>query len=233
MRNDAKGFILKEYGSWSVLSVSFLAGLFVSREFSWQAVPLFAALGLLINSKQAFMKWTRRKEDRAALLVFLSQLTVAAAVMIAIFRGDVPRLLPLLLFPAAYLISNRLAGEHHVVTEILGFTLISLAAVLAKFLVTGGVDVRLFIAMAFYFSAGVFKVKTLVLKKTRDRILTVLWLVLTVFAYRGFHIQLLILLPLVDNLLAAVALYNVKLKTVGWTEVIKSLVFLGLMTALY
>jgi len=233
MRTDAKGYFLKEYGSWSVLFVSFLAGLIVSRAFPWQAVPLFFALGLLINSKQAFMKWTRKREDSFALLVFLGQVIVAAGIMIALFRGDIPILLPLLLFPAAYLASNRLAGEHHVVTEILGFTLISLAAVLAKFLVIGGVDVRLFVATAFYFSAGVFKVKALVLKKTKDRILTVLWLVFSVFAYRGFHISLLILLPLVDNLLAAITLYKVRLKTIGWTEVAKSLVFLGLLSAIY
>src|SRR5512135_1455762 len=212
MRTEAKGYFLKEYGSWSVLSVSFLIGLTVSRGVSWLAVPLFLALGLLINSKQAFMKWSRRKEDFRSLLVFLGQVFLAACVMIVIFRGDIPMLLPLLFFPAAYLVSNRLAGEHHLVTEILGFTLISLAAVLAKFLLTGGIDVRLFVAVFFYFSAGVFKVKTLVLKRTGDRILTILWVAFAVFAYRGFHISILILLPLVDNVVAALTLYKVKLK---------------------
>ena len=233
MKTGVKGYFLKEYGSWSVLSVSFLIGLIVSREASWLAVPLFLALGLLINSKQAFMKWVRRKEDSQSLFIFLGQVLVAACMMAAIFRGDVPRLLPLLCFPAAYLISNKLAGEHHLVTEILGFTLISLAAVLSKFLVTGGIDVRLFVAVVFYFSAGVFKVKTLVLKKTGDRILTILWVVIAVFAFNGFHISRLILLPLFDNVLAALTLYKAKLKTIGWMEVAKSLAFLILMAALY
>jgi hypothetical protein len=233
MRTEAKGYFLKEYGSWSVLSVSFLTGLIVSRGFSWQAVPLFLSLGLLINSKQAFTKWARRKEDTTSLLVFLGQSVVAACVMIAIFRTDVLRLLPLLVFPTAYLISNRLAGEHHFVVEILGFTLISLAAVLAKFLVTGGIDVRLFVAVAFYFSAGVFKVKALLLKKTQDRILAVLWVIFAVFMYQGFHISRVVLLPLFDNVVAALTLYKVKLKTTGWIEVVKSIVFLGLMAALY
>ena len=49
------------------------------------------------------------------------------------------------------------------------------------------------------------------------------------FLYRGFHIPLLILLPLADNLLAAAVLYKVRLQTTGWIEVAKSLLFLALM----
>ncbi len=232
MRTPQKYF-LKEYGSWSVLLVSYLTGLIVSRGFSWQAISLFLALGLMINSKQAFMAWTRTKEGSVSLTVFLGQIVLAAAILLALFRTDVARLIPLILFPAAYLISNRVAGEHHIVTEILGFTLISLAAVLAKFLVTGGVDVRLFVAVAVYFTAGVFKVKTLLLRRKRDRILTVVWIVFAIVVYYGFHIPRLILLPLVDNFLAAIILYKIRLKTLGWTEVLKSIVFFGLMAAFY
>jgi len=53
MKPEGKGYILKEYGSWSVLTVAFLIGLGVTRELPWQALPLFIALGLLVNSKQA------------------------------------------------------------------------------------------------------------------------------------------------------------------------------------
>jgi hypothetical protein len=56
MRPEAGGYVLKEYGSWSVLAVAFLTGLGVSRAFPWQAVPVFVALGLLVNSKQAYTK---------------------------------------------------------------------------------------------------------------------------------------------------------------------------------
>ncbi len=233
MRTEVKGYFLKEYGSWSVLTVSFLTGLLAARGIAWQVLPLFLALGLLINSKQAFMKWTRKKRERAPLLVFLGHLGLAAALLAAIFGSDVPRLLPLLIFPAAYLVSNRLAGEHHVVTEILGFTLISLAAVLAKFLLTGGLDVRLFAAVALYFSAGVFKVKSLLFRRIQDRILGVIWLVVAFLVYHGFHISRLILLPLADNLLVYLIGYKVNLKTTGWIEVGKSIFFMILMTSLY
>jgi hypothetical protein len=199
MRNSGRGYFLKEYGSWSVLIIAFLTGLTASKSFTWLTVPVFLALCLLINSKQALTKWMRERDNRPA-LIFLGQLVAATVILIAVFGDDVPRLLPLLVFPVAYLLMSRFAGEHFILTEVLGFALISLAAVLAKFTVTGGVDVRLFVAVAFYFTAGVFKVKTLLFKKTRDRVLTVLYVVLAAFVYRGFHVSLIILLPLVDNL---------------------------------
>jgi hypothetical protein len=233
MRSEAKGYFLKEYGSWSVLIIAYLTGLMVSRGFAWSAIPVFIALGLLVNSKQAFTRWTRRKGDSQALLIFLGHIAVATVLLISIFGGDVPRLLPLLLFPAAYLLMNRFAGEHFILTEVLGFCLISLAAVLAKFVVTGGVDVRLFVAAALYFIAGVFKVKSLLLKKTRDRVLTALYVIFAVIVYRGFHISVIILLPLIDNLVAAATLYKVKLQTTGWIEVFKGVLFLVLMTIFY
>lgn len=222
MRTGATGYFLMEYGSWSVLIIAYVVGLAVSRGFTWKAIPLFFALGLLINSKQAFSKWMRGRGDRAALLVFLVQIVVAAIVLLAIFGSDVPRLLPLLVFPIAYLLMNRFAGEHFVLTEVLGFALISLAAVLAKFVVTGGVDVRLFVAVALYFTAGVFKVKALPV----PRLCGVRVSRLSYTCNRPSA-------PRCDNLLVAAALYKVKLQTTGWIEVAKSLLFLLLMIIYY
>ena len=233
MKNELKGYFLKEYGSWSVLIIAYLIGLGVSHEFTWKAIPVFLALGLLINCKQAFTKWTRRTGDRKSLVVLLGQIAVATAILLAIFGRDIPQLLPLLIFPAAYLLMNKFAGEHFVLTEVLGFALISLAAVLAKFLIVEGIDVRLFVAVALYFTAGVFKVKAVLFKKTMDRIYTVLYVLFTAYAYHRFHIALLILLPLIDNLIVAAAPYKVKLQTTGWIEVAKSLLFMGLMIAYF
>lgn len=233
MKNEAKGYILKEYGSWNVLTTSYFIGILVSREFRWEAVPVFVALALLINSKQAYMKWVRGTAAQKPFAIFLGQIIVAAAVLLTVFKSDVLMLLPLLVFPAAYFIANRLAGEHALVTEALGFVLISLAVVLAKFLLTGGLDVRLFAGVALYFAAGVFKVKILLLKKAGDRVLMALYVVVVVLVYRGFHIPVIILLPFLDNLIVAASPYKVKLQTTGWIEVGKSVLFLGLMTAYY
>ncbi len=61
----------------------------------------------------------------------------------------------------------------------------------------------------------------------------VLYLFFLVLMYRGYHVLLIILLPLVDNLVVAVAPYKVKLQTTGWIEVGKSLLFLSLMTVYF
>ncbi len=233
MRNDAKGYFLKEYGSWSVLIVSFLIGVIVSRAFSWLEPPLLLALGLLINSKQAFMKWLRGKEDRTPLIVFLGHIAAASVILLAVFRGDIVMLLPLLLFPAAYLLSNKLLGEHFIVTELLGFALLSLAGVLAKYLLTGGLDVRLFLGLTMYFTAGVFKIKAMVLKKTADRVLTVVYALFAAYVYHRMYIALIILLPAVENIIAAVTLYKVKLRITGLIELAKSAVFLVLFVVFY
>lgn len=233
MRIEAKGYFLKEYGSWSVLIVAYLIGIGVCKTFTWTAVPLFLSLGLLVNSKQAYTKWSRRTEDRKSLIIFLAHIGVAAVVLLAVFGSDIPILLPLLIFPLAYLLMNKFAGEHFILTEALGFALLSLSAVLAKFLLTGGVDVRLFVGTALYFIAGVFKVKAMLLKKTKDRILTVLYVVFAALVYRRMHIPVIILLPLVDNLIVSASPYKVKLQTTGWIEVGKSLIFLSLFIYYY
>lgn len=231
MRPEAKGYFLKEYGSWSVLFIAFFIGLGVSRGFPWQAIPVLLALSLLINSKQAFTKWIRRPSDRKPLLILLVQVILATLILVAAFGGDIPVLLPLLMIPAAYLLMNKFAGEHFILTELLGFALLSLAAVLAKFLITGDVDYRLYAGVALYFTAGVFKIKAMLLKKKQDRVLTVLYVVFAIFIYLRMHIPLIALLPLVENLVAAATLYKVRLQTTGWIEVAKSLAFLGLMIA--
>jgi hypothetical protein len=78
MKNETKGYILKEYGAWSVLIIAYLIGFGVSRGFTWQVIPVFIALALLINAKQAFMKWTRRPSVRKPLVIFLVHIVVAA-----------------------------------------------------------------------------------------------------------------------------------------------------------
>jgi hypothetical protein len=233
MRPQGRGYVLREYGSWSVLIIAFAIGLAVSRSLPWQAVPVLFGLGLLVNSKQAFQKWLRERQVRKHLWVFLAQVCAAGVILAAVYGRGIPQLLPLLVLPAAYLVMNRLAGEHHAVTELLGFALLSLAAVLARFLVVEGVDVRLFVGVSLYFTAGVFKVKAVLLKKTRDRVLSVLYILFAAFAYHRFHLALIALLPLVENALMAATLYKVRLQTTGWIEVAKSLLFLVLFTAFF
>jgi len=234
MKSGSTTYVLKEYGSWSVLSISFLIGLGVSRAVPpWTALPLFMSLGLLINSKQAYTQWSRRAGDRKPLMIFLGQVIIATIILAAVFGSTIPRLLPLLIIPTAYLLMARLEGEHAILTELLGFSLLSLAAVLAKYLVTEGLDVRLYVGVATYFIAGVFKIKTMLFRKLRDRLLTILGVIITLYLYHRFHVTYLILLPLIENIVAALTLYTVRLQTTGWIEVVKSLAFMGLFIYFY
>ncbi len=233
MSGTAKNYFLKEYGSWSVLIIAFLTGVVASRGFAWRVIPVFLALGLIINSKLSFTKWIRGKGEWSSLFIFVGHLSVAAIIFILIFGSDIPTLLPLLIFPMAYVLMNRFAGEHFILTEILGFALISLAAVLAKFTVVGGLDVRLFLGVAFYFTAGIFKIKAMLLKKTVDRVMTALYALLAAYVYRRMFIPLIILLPVLENVIAAVTLYKVKLKTTGLIELAKSILFFILMSIYY
>ncbi len=228
-----QSYLLKEYGSWSVLAASFLIGVLVCRTFSWALVPLYIALSLLVNSKLAFTAWVRKRDQKKAFFQLLGQVIAASLLLIGVFGDDIPRLLPLLIIPAAYLLASVYAGEHSLVTEWIGFCLLSLAAVLAKFELTGGLDVRLFVGVVFYFTAGVFKIKALLFKTTGHRILTLLAVLVSAAAYRGMHLPLIILLPLLDNIAVAVTLYQVRLRTTGWIELAKSLVFLILFDLYY
>ncbi len=224
-----KNYMLKEYGSWSVLTVAFTTGLVVSRVFPPASIPLFLALCLLINSKQAFTKWVRGRDGGTALKLFIGQTAVAALVLVLIFGADIYRLFPFAILPAAYLAANRTTGEHSMSTELLGFGLLSIAGLLSRFLAIGEIDMRLFAASALYFGAGVFKVRILVQRRRRDRLMSLLFLIAAVWSYHSLSIPLMILLPLVDNLIATVAPYRLKLRTTGWIEVGKSLVFLFMM----
>lgn len=179
------------------------------------------------------MKWRRSKDDRTPLVVFIGHVVFAAAILFAVFRSDIAMLLPLLIFPAAYLLSNKLAGEHFILTEILGFVLLSLAGVLAKYLLTGGLDVRLFLGLVMYFTAGIFKIKAMLMKKTADRILAIVYALFSAYVYHRMYIPLIILLPAVENPAAAATLYKVRLQTTGWIEVAKSILFLVLFVSYY
>lgn len=233
MQPEFKKYVVKEYGLWSVLLVSALVGLAVSKVFMGETIPLLFALGLLANAKQAYTSWAANHEDKRSFGVFGVQIVLAIGIFVVLFGQEVLALLPLLIFPAAYLLLRRLFGERFLLTELLGIMILSLAAVIVKFQLVGEVDARLFGAVACYFMASSFKVKALLSKSIADRVWSVLYLGFALFAYWGMQIPLIILLPLLDNLLAAVAPYQVKLKTTGWIEVAKSLLFLGLMAALY
>lgn len=122
-----------------------------------------------------------------------------------------------------------LAGEHAIAAEICGFGLLALSSLIAKFATSGIVDYKLYIAVAVFFIAGVFKVRLQLKKEFPQRVSMILYVAFAVFAYYLIRMPVIILLPLIDNAIFSITLYRIKLKATGWLEVIKGMAFLVLI----
>lgn len=224
-----KRYILKEYGSWGVMVMAYLAGIFAGGGFNLKALLSLLAISLFINSKQAFTFWIRHVDSVKSSAVFMIQIILASFIMVSILRESVFELLPYALIPVIYILLLYFAGEHAIMTEIFGFALLTLSSLMAKFVTTGAIDHRLYIAVAVFFTAGVFKVRLHLKRTLALRFVMAFYVVSAVFAYLFIQMPVVLLLPLADNLLLATTIYKVKLKTTGWIEVAKGLMFLALL----
>lgn len=217
------------------MTLSFLAGIFVSGTVSPKALSAFVAVSLLINSKQALTIWLRSERDGAAgfMSVFLLQAGLASVILLHILGRSVVEFLPFVAVPLAYVLLNRFTGEHAIYTEAAGFASLAIAAPISKFLCTGQLDTRLYISVAVFFCAGVFKVRIRLRKGIRERFAMGLYLGSAASVYYAIKSPLLALLPLADNLIFAITPYKIKLRATGWAEVMKGVTFLALMYFFY
>lgn len=228
-------YILKEYGSWGVMTLSFLTGILVSGVFPLTLIPAYIVICLMINSKQAFTLWMRSKGSDRTIhgTVFFAEIVSAALLLLFLAGGTAGKLLPYAAIPAAYLLLNRFAGEHAISTEVSGFAFLATAALVSRLFSSGQVDNRLYLAVALFFTAGVFKVRVQLRKGVLDRTLMAGYLAFTLAAYYAIGAPLIVLLPLAENLVFAVILYKATLRVTGWTEVLKGICFLLLMGLYY
>ncbi|GAB4405845.1 MAG: hypothetical protein OHK0032_00550 [Thermodesulfovibrionales bacterium] len=222
-------YILKEYGSWGVMVISYLAGVFAGGVFNLKALLSLLAISLFINSKQAFTFWIRHIDSVKSSAVFMIQIISASFIMVGISGEAVFKLLPYALIPAIYILLLYFAGEHAIMTEICGFALLTLSSLMAKFVTTGAIDHRLYIAVAVFFTASVFKVKLQLKKEFPQRVSMILYVAFAIFTYYLIRVQVVMLLPLIDNVIFSLTLYKLKLKATGWLEVLKGTAFLALI----
>lgn len=217
------------------MTLSYLTGLIVSRRITIGSIAVFIALALLINAKQSFVLWMRRREGNPArsLVVFLAQILVATIICFPHLGNDFFSLMPYMLVPVLYLLCLKFLGEHAILTEISGFVVLSLSALIAKFTVTEVIDPVLFTVAAVFFTAGVFKVRVQFTKALYYRVLTGIYLAFALIVYWLMDASLLLLLPLIDNLVFALVLYRTKLSVTGWLEVLKGTAFILLMALTY
>lgn len=230
-----KKYILKEYGSWGVVTLSYMTGIIVSSMVTPGAAAVFIAIALYINSKQAFVLWMRRREENTAqaLFIFIAQVVTATVILLLVLGNRLFPLMPYAVVPLAYLLCLRFLGEHALLTEISGFVLLSLSSLVAKLTTSGAIDPALFIAVAVFFTAGVFKVRVQFKKGVEQRILMAVYIAFAFIVYRLLSVPALALLPLLDNLIFSFTLYRVKVRATGWLEVLKGVIFLLLMALSY
>jgi len=224
-----KHYILKEYGSWSVFIFSFLAGLIGAPDKAIGLNTLFLLIGLslLFNSKQAFVTGLRLK-NRFAWIAFSFQ--ILSGLMLLYFSiNQVSKLYAFGLIPFIYLLFLLILGEHNLFTEIAGFLSLCLSSLIAYFSVTKLININLYIMVSLFFVAGVFKVRVQLKKGFLERLMSILYLVFISLLIPVLRLPFLPFLPLIDNLIYSLFIYRTRLKTTGWIEVLKGIVFLGLL----
>jgi len=215
--------------------ISYLTGLSVTGRVGLRSLLALFAISLYVNSKQSLTLWIRSKEPgpQKSMILFIAQTTFATALLTYLMSGAVLKFLPYAIVPLAYIFLIRTAGEHAMISEISGFILLSFSAVIAKFIVTGVVDPRLYVAVAVFFTAGVFKVRLQLKKRTLERVFLGLYVFFALIIYHIARVPFLVLLPLLDDVIFAVSLYRVKLRAMGWIEVLKGIGFLVFMSFVY
>ena len=211
------------------MALSYLAGIFAGGGFNLNAILSLLAISLFINSKQSFTFWIRHVDPKKSAMIFFAQTAIASLIIVGILGESVAKLLPYALIPATYILLLYFAGEHAIVTEVCGFALLTLSSLMAKFVTTGAIDHRLYIAVAVFFTASVFKVKLQLKKEFPQRASMILYVAFAVFAYYLVQMPVVILLPLIDNVIFSLTLYKLKLKATGWLEVLKGTAFLVLI----
>ena len=209
--------------------MAYLAGLIASRSSTPADLVPFPALCLLVNSKQAFTVWLRKRRFDRHLAVFMAQVLTAAVLLVWWFGASTTELLPLLVIPMIYLVLVAVAGEHFVMTELAGFGVLSLAAAIASCSATGSVDYVVYASVAVFFAAGVFKVRTQLRKRMRERTVMGLYVLFAGLLFVMLGIPVIVLLPLLENVYYAISLYRVRLAVTGWVELAKSVSFLVLV----
>lgn len=227
-----KRFLLKEYGSWSVMIFSFITGTLISKAFTISSFLSLLSLLIFINSKQAFTLWVRRK-DKGGFYVFSGQIIVATFLIFTAFSSEALRLIPFAIIPLGYTACLYLIGEHALITELIGFAVLTLSSLIARFAAKGIIDLSLYIAIALFFMAGVLKVRVQLKRNSTERIAMALYLIIVLTIYSLIKIPVITLLPLIENLIFSLTLYKVRLATTGWIEVVKSILFVILSISFY
>lgn len=230
---------VKEWGSWAIFIYSCSAGLVVGlltrpwetgNDYSIRTLAAILGLVFLVNSKASFSAVLRAGEKRRESLGwFLFFCLTGLALLIPFLINGINILLAAFLLVAIYLVFVTSGKEHYLLAELNGFALLTLSAPIIYFVITGDVSWKLYIAVLTYFAAGVLKVRVRVKKTVPYRILMVLYCATACALFYLLHIAVIILLPFIENITTSIWMREEKLKTTGYTELVKGMIFIILI----
>ncbi len=128
-----------------------------------------------------------------------------------------------------YILLLFLGREHHLFTEITGFALLVLSAPAVYFVITGDLQIRLYLAVLIFFTAGVLKVRVRLRKSLFYRWTMIAYCAVSIFLFYLLDISVLLLLPLAENVIYVIRIREEKLRMTGNIELSKGVVFTFLL----
>ncbi len=224
-----KRFFLKEYGSWTVFLLSFFGGwAFLQRPVPEEAILGSLSLAILMNSKVALQGWVRTKETDSG-WAFLLQITVAfflmlPVVMVMPYVGFI-----YFLIPALVLLLVIFRKDHRLYGELIGFAYLCLPGAMVLVMAGEPSHWRVFLFLWAFYSVSVFKVRFFMRKAPLWRGLTIISPFLTSALMVSLGFSSLYGLLHLENTLYGLGLRKKSLAYVGWTELLKSVVFTAVL----
>lgn len=230
----------KEYGSWGILLTSCAIGIFVSGSIPWHAIASLAGIALLFMTKAPIGIFMRRR-DKASLL-FTSLYTTAGIALLlpALLRIGAGHVLALSIVPLltiiVYAVSAYMHKERNPVVEFFAMGTLTTPVPFFYLAVQGSPGIGILAIWSFtflYFSASIFRVKMLILKKKMYRRANFVYLVATsVFVSAMIYLQSAPLIaaaafaPLLENLVETFRHTHARsLRVIGIKELLKGVVF--------
>lgn len=234
---------VKEWGSWAVSGSSCLAGIITGslkraaeteQGFIFTTVLTIIGLFLLINSKNPLAAALRARESKKEHTIwFLIFSTAGMICMIPFLIKGIREFAVFGLLAVSYVIFLANGKEHHILSELNGFALLTLSAPVVYFMVSGEMSFILYAAVFVYFASGVFKVRARIRKTLFFRWLMGIYCAAAVGIYYLLHLPVAILLPLLENLWNIIVMREERLRTTGYIELTKSAVFVVLLSFLW
>lgn len=225
-------FVLKEYGTWSVAVIVYLAGIVVVGSVKILNTLLgILPLVLIVNSKKALSLALSKKriDKKFFLFLFIGQFTIGGILLYLLIQYKIFFFIPFGILLIIYTILTSRVGEQNLLSQLIGFVLLVFPFLIANLINASSINWRALAAILLFFTAAVFKIKALITRRLWYRLSILFHFLFTVFSYLRLKVPLWLLLPLVENLLVLLYPYNTSIKTQGWIELTKSLMYLILL----